>query len=206
MTSSEFGTALSKIQMLVVVKEGRSSSICCSLAVQNEASQDTALVFPTVTSLLGELGARVPDVNAYPFIVENASVVINPDLRIEFSRVCTVEHIEMVRNVGRIDRDYLKRLRKAFLTAMGADFPGDNNREDEDQKESTSVNALTGLRESNSSGSNSKSRVHSKSKPHSKSTKSGIPSSLTPAVSQNKDDTGTKPKIEPGLHPGMEQR
>ena len=59
----------------------------------------------------------------FPVIIEKPCLTIDPTLRLDFSRVYTIEHNAKVRNVGRIDRDYLKELKTAFLTAMGAKPP-----------------------------------------------------------------------------------
>jgi hypothetical protein len=210
MSCSEFGMAPIETRTLVVMKEGRTFSICCPLTTPRyEASQDTASVFAAGTSAVLELRGHASETNAYPVIVENASVVINPDLQIEFSRVYTVEHIEKVRNVGRIDRDYLKRLRKGFLAAMGAEFPGDDNREDGDQKESPGGNAFKAPRESQSIQPSRRFVVPSTFVPYSSSSStatSGSLSSLTVPVLSDKGDTASKPKQATALHPGMERQ
>lgn len=57
----------------------------------------------------------------FPIIRENPTVYIEPSLQLDFDRPYTVEPSSRVRNVGRVDRNYLKTLKARSQEEMGGD-------------------------------------------------------------------------------------
>jgi hypothetical protein len=118
------------------MREGRGSSVCCLLqpystnGLKNGYNgQNCAVIFASGSSPQLLPGEKPPEMGQFPVIIEKPSVTIDSTLRLDFSSVYTIEHNAKVRNVGRIDRNYLKELKSAFLRAMGAIAPVTDNRQ-----------------------------------------------------------------------------
>jgi hypothetical protein len=112
------------------MREGRGSSVCCLVQPYSTSGfkkgyygQNCAVIFAAGSSPQLFPGEEPSEIGQFPVIIEKPSVAIDPTLRLDFSNVYTIEHNATVRNVGRIDRNYLKELKSAFLKAMGAKAP-----------------------------------------------------------------------------------
>ena len=121
--------------IFVVMREGHGYSVCCILQTSTNGSfrsghgsQNRALVFAAGSSPQLLPGEEPPGMGEFPIIVEKPTLTIDPALRLDFDRVCTIEHNVKVRNIGRIDRNCLKSLKSTFLKAMGAEILEDGNR------------------------------------------------------------------------------
>jgi hypothetical protein len=118
------------------MREGGDSSVCCLLQPYSKSGfrngyggQNRAVIFAAGGSPQLFPGEEPPDMGQFPVIIEKPSVTIDPALRLDFSRVYTIEHYVKVRNVGRIDRNFLKELKAAFLKAMGGKPLESDNRQ-----------------------------------------------------------------------------
>jgi hypothetical protein len=58
------------------------------------------------------------DVHRFPIKVENSSVAIGPALQLDFSSTHVVDHSVKVLNIGRVDRDHIKKLKAVFSNAV----------------------------------------------------------------------------------------
>jgi hypothetical protein len=126
-------------RIFVVMQEGAGSSVCCLMQPYSQiyprnrcGNNNCAVIFEVDKSpqlFLGESG-----VDRFPVRIEKPAETIDPTLRLNFSSVYMIEHSAKVRNVGRIDRDYLKALKSTFSEAEGEINSG-NTKVEEDQEE-----------------------------------------------------------------------
>jgi hypothetical protein len=114
----------------VVVREGLSSVVCCAL--QTLPPEDAARLQPlpmkwalrivSVSQTESMRNGEPSRVDGFPIILENTSVSLDSELKLDFAKPCTVEHSSKVLNIGRIDRDYLKLFVVGFSKAMGFSY------------------------------------------------------------------------------------
>jgi hypothetical protein len=64
---------------------------------------------------------ELPGMGNFPIVVEDKSVTIDQSSRLNFGKLYTVEHNVKVRNVGKISKELLPRLKAALLKSMGVD-------------------------------------------------------------------------------------
>ena len=57
----------------------------------------------------------------FPIVVEDKFVTINASSRLNFGKIYTVEHNIKVRNVGKISKESLPRIKTALIRSMGFD-------------------------------------------------------------------------------------
>lgn len=129
-TSSVGGRIFSETRRFVVVHEGSGYSLCCAfqtyrkrgttkshLSLENHA---TVYVSGSEPKLLPQ--EQAPGMGSFPIVLGDKSVTIDPSSRLNFGKVYTVEHNIKVRNVGKIDKLWLPKLRAALLKSMGVDM------------------------------------------------------------------------------------
>jgi hypothetical protein len=137
--------------------EGLGSSVCCLLRPYSTISfknkyggQNCAVIFAAGSSPQLFPGEEPPEMGQFPVIIEKPCVSIDPTLRLDFSSVYTIEHNAKVRNVGRIDRKYLKELKSAFAKATKAKSQEDGSPRAEFEIESAGEDEVLNFAESNS--------------------------------------------------------
>jgi hypothetical protein len=91
--------------------------------------ENRPLVFATGSTPQLLPGEDPPRMGRFPVFVEGPSDRIDPKLQLDFSNALTIEHNAKVRNVGRIDRNYVKELKSTFLKTKGAKLPDSNTRQ-----------------------------------------------------------------------------
>lgn len=60
-----------------------------------------------------------PGMGNFPIVMEDKSVTIDQSSRLNFGKVYTVEHNVKIRNVGKISKESIPRLKAALLKSMG---------------------------------------------------------------------------------------
>jgi hypothetical protein len=112
-------------QTLVVLQEGQGGVICAPLQTFDKEisaysrGENLAMAFATGDKpevLPGEDPSRM---DQFPIFLEESSDSIDPKSRIDFSKPLTIEPSTRVRNVGRVDRNAVKKLKLTFQKATG---------------------------------------------------------------------------------------
>ncbi len=137
----------------VVLREGHGSAVSCPLQLFQKQIMEELWYRPQDMVLIYLMGAQpqIPDgkqlakMEKFPIVVEDAfpwstSALL---LCLNLSRAFTIEHDVMVRNIGRIDRTYLKNLRGAFLKVMGGNTSNVQQGESSGDDPTEDVNAPT---------------------------------------------------------------
>jgi len=128
-----------KVRPLVVVREQRGYCLCLPLTTHGGQGTLKHGVNPEDYAVVHEKGKKPylkksehMSKSAFPIIIEDPQERIDRMTRINFGRVCTVEHRARVLKIGRIDDGYLPLLRQYFLRSMaGPGFSPEETGSDE---------------------------------------------------------------------------
>lgn len=129
-TSSSIGGKIySETRRFVVVRGGPGYSICCPIQTYRKQGTTKSRVNLENHAIVYAAGSepkllpqeQPPGMGAFPITLGDKSVTIDPSSRLNFGKVYTVEHNIKVRNVGKVEKESLPRLRAALLKSMGVD-------------------------------------------------------------------------------------
>jgi hypothetical protein len=175
------GRIFSETRRFVVVRSGHGYSLCCPIQTYQKRGttksrinvENHAIVYTAGSEpkLLPE--EESPGMGSFQIVMEDKSVTVDQSSRLNFGKVYTVEHNIKVRNVGKINKDSLSRLKAALVKSMGvnvSDGEAETGTETEDNvprptpveaqpslhssdKNKKSSNTSSGSKSSSSSGS-----------------------------------------------------
>ncbi|RFU30133.1 hypothetical protein B7463_g6191, partial [Scytalidium lignicola] len=116
----------SEIRRFVVIRDGVGSCICCPIQTYGKRattkpgarSQDHAAVFAVGEQPQLLQGEDLLHRDPFPIAVEDVNIKIDPASRLNFAKIYTVEHNVKVRNIGRIDKTHVQRLKDYFYEVV----------------------------------------------------------------------------------------
>jgi hypothetical protein len=128
-SSSVGGRIYSETRRFVVVRGGPGYSICCPIQTYGRQGTTKSRVSVENHAIVFTAGSepkllpqeQPPGMGSFPIVLGDKSVTIDPSSRLNFGKVYTVEHNIKVRNVGKVEKEWLPRLRAALFKSMGVD-------------------------------------------------------------------------------------
>jgi hypothetical protein len=124
------GRIFSETRRFVVVRSGHGYALCCPIQTYQKRGttksrinvENHAIVYAAGSEpkLLPE--EELPGMGSFPIVMEDKSVTVDQSSRLNFGKVYTVEHNIKVRNVGKINKESLSRLRAALIKSMGVNI------------------------------------------------------------------------------------
>jgi hypothetical protein len=146
-SSSTLGARIfSETRRFVVVRGGLGYSLCCPIQTYQKRGttkqriklEHHAIVYTAGTEPILLPEEQSPGMGYFSVIVEDKSVTIDASSRLNFGKIYTVEHNIKVRNIGKINKASLLRLKDALLKSMGIDASDkETETETETEKETT---------------------------------------------------------------------
>jgi hypothetical protein len=121
------GRIFSETRRFVVVRSGRGYALCCPIQTYQKRGttkshinlESHAIVYVAGSEPKALPEEESPRMGNFPIVVEDKSVTIDQSSRLNFGKVYTVEHNIKVRNVGKISKESLPRLKASLVKSMG---------------------------------------------------------------------------------------
>ncbi len=169
------GRIFSETRRFVVVRSGHGYSLCCPIQTYQKrgtTKSHTNLDSHAIVYVAGSEPKLLPEeewprMGNFPVVVEDKSVTIDQSSRLNFGKVYTVEHNIKVRNVGKISKELLPRLKASLVKSMGvnvSDGEPETGTETEDNvSRPTTIEAHSNLRSDDKKSSSSSEAQNSSS-------------------------------------------
>jgi hypothetical protein len=176
------GRIFSETRRFIVVRGGHGYALCCPIQTYQKRGttksrinlENHAIVYVAGSEpkLLPE--EESPGMGNFPIVIEDKSVTIDLSSRLNFGKVYTVEHNIKVRNIGKISKESLPRLKAALVKSMGvnvSDGEAETGTESEDNvSRPTPIQSQPSSSHSGSKNTSSSSKASSSASSSRKST------------------------------------
>jgi len=121
------GRIFSETRRFVVVRSGQGHALCCPIQTYQKRGTTKSRINVENHAIVYAAGSEpklLPEeeslaMGSFQIVMEDKSVTIDQSSRLNFGKVYTVEHNIKVRNVGKINKESLPRLKAALVKSMG---------------------------------------------------------------------------------------